>query len=461
MARYGNDDRRRYNQDRYVSSGSRRGTSSGRIPSMKRVGSTRGASRGKATNRPSSYSAKSPRNTGVYRKRIERDASRSRQRIEADIERARQRAQAQGGAVSSARQAERKPRETASAYSRENAAKRYSQMERRTSNGGANVVDKVRSWRAGSGGGVTVAGRHFKLWPLILVVILALLLVGAIVWYVQVSEAMKPSEDVSAVTSSPGIGQPYYVLLMGSDSRSEDTDVARADSIMLCRVDEANKKVTMISLPRDLRVQIEGHGYGKLNSTLTYDGYSGAIKAVSELAGVPISYYATIYFSGFKQLVDDLGGVTVEVPKGTYYKGVSVPAGKHVHINGKQALVLARCRHGKPADQGAYAAGDYQRTKNQRNLMKAIVKKIMKKPIWEVPSLCLTVAQCIETNMPAWKLAKVAISMRGIDTSKDMYSATAPATSQYINGVSYQILEETQWKQMMARVEDGEDPNGS
>lgn len=344
---------------------------------------------------------------------------------------------------------------TTQAYSRDNAAARYRQMERHASNGEAGIVERLVEQRAAAGtrrSRGAVAKRA-------LAAVLAVLVVGLVIWYVLVTQAMRPSEDVSGSVSSPGFGQPYYVLLLGSDSRSEDGSVSRADSIMLCRVDEAEKQVTFISLPRDLRVDIEGHGKGKLNAALAYNGVSGIIDAVSDLAGVPISYYACIYFSGFEGLVDDLGGVTVKVPEGTYYKGVTVPAGDAVEIDGEEALVLARCRHGNPPDQGAYARGDYQRTENQRNLMKAIVKKIMKQPIFMVPGQVYTVSKCIETNMPAWKMAQLALVMRGMDADS-MYSASAPASGEYIGGVSYQILSESAWDAMMRRVEAGQDPNG-
>lgn len=344
---------------------------------------------------------------------------------------------------------------TASAFSRGNAAERYRHMERHASNGEASLAERLREQRMAGGARASKA----PLVRRVLIAVLVLLVAALVVWYVMVSQAMRPSEDVSGSVTAPGFGQPYYVLLLGSDSRSEDGSVSRADSIMLCRVDEGAKKVTMISLPRDLRVEIEGHGYGKLNAALAHNGISGIVDAASDLAGVPISYYACIYFSGFEGLVDDLGGVTVEVPEGTYYKGVTVPAGDAVKINGKEALVLARCRHGNPPDQGAYARGDYQRTENQRNLMKAIVKKIMKQPFFMVPGQVYTVSKCVETNMPAWKMAQLALAMRGMDAD-EMYSASAPAYGEYIGGVSYQILDDSAWDAMMRRVEAGQDPNG-
>ena len=130
-----------------------------------------------------------------------------------------------------------------------------------------------------------------------------------------------------------------------------------------------------------------------------------------------------------------------------------------MHINGEQALVLARCRHGDPPDQGAYAAGDYQRTLNQRNLLQAMAKKILNGNPLAVPFFMTSLAGCVESNMPPAKMAWLALGLRGMDSSK-MYSASAPATDAYIGGVSYQILSADAWASMRARLEAGEDPAG-
>jgi len=357
----------------------------------------------------------------------------------------------------------------AGADSRCRAGDRYRQEERHASGGGDQILQQVEhaasssAKKAGelkgklSGGSwrdVLTGQMNGKKVAIIVVVVLLLALLA---WYLVLANNMRPSEDVSKSVTSEGFGKPYYVLLLGSDSRAEADEVARADSIMLARVDESAKKVTLVSLPRDLMVDIEGHGASKLNSALTYGGFSGAIDAASKLAGVPISYYAVVYFSGFKQLVDDLGGVTVEVPEGTYYKGTWVPAGKHSKINGKEALVLARCRHGNPPDQGAYAAGDFQRTKNQRNLMKAIVKEALSKNPLQLPGVLTSISSCVETNMPPQKMAMLALAMRGMDADK-MYTAVVPCSSQYINGVSWQVVNEAEWQAMMQKVEAGKDP---
>ena len=443
------DDASRYSRERYGSGGKAQGdagTGGAARYSRSRYGS--GASQYSAGEKPSTpAAAPSSRDVSRYsRERYGSASARSERRYSAA---APQRdARPAGGAAG------RHASGGASSYSRDASASRYAGRKRHASRGGRGIGDVAAAGAAALRGyGVGRALRN------VLCVLLALLLAGAVAFYALVASALHASEEVSASVVAPTAGEHYYVLLLGSDSRSEETDVARADSIMLVRVDEAEQQVSIISLPRDLMVEIEGHGTCKLNAALTYGGFSGAIDAVSELAGVEISYYATVYFSGFEQLVDALGGVTVEVPEGTYYKGVSVPAGDAVEITGEQALVLARCRHGKPADQGAYAAGDYQRTLNQRNLMKAIVKKVMSAPVYKMPGYIYTVAQCVETNMPASRLIKLAFAMRGMDADS-MYTAVMPATSSYIGGVSYEVIDDDEWAAMLTRLKAGEDPNG-
>lgn len=288
-------------------------------------------------------------------------------------------------------------------------------------------------------------------------IILLLVIAGcgtaAAMWYMNISNTIKGDKDIS-MTEAAVQGEPYYVLLLGGDSRTDEKTDNRTDSIMVARIDEQKQKVSIISVPRDLRVNIEGHGMCKINSAIEYGGYDGVIKEVNEVLGIKINYYAFIYFSGFKDLVDQLGGVTVKVPEGTYYNGVWVPAGDAVEIDGKEALTLARCRHGNPPDQGAYAMGDYQRTLNQRNLIKAIANKILKQDVTQYPSLITGLAQCVETNMSIDKIISVATAMKGFDTEK-MEAAQLPICGDEIGGAWYAALYEDVFQVMKSNFVNG------
>lgn len=269
--------------------------------------------------------------------------------------------------------------------------------------------------------------------------------VAAAAWYNNLSNTLSGGEDGAGkditMVEDAVEGEPYYVLLLGGDSRADSKEDNRTDSIMVARVDEVNKKVSILSIPRDLRVNIDGHGMCKINSAIEYGGYDTVIDEVNDLLGIKINYYAFIYFSGFKDLVDELGGVTVAVPEGTYYNGTWVPAGDAVEIDGTEALVLARCRHGYPADTGAYAMGDYQRTLNQRNLIKAIAKKILQQDATEYPSLIQGLASCVETNMTVDKIVSMATNMKDFNTEK-IEAAQLPICGDEIGGAWYAALYE-------------------
>ena len=126
------------------------------------------------------------------------------------------------------------------------------------------------------------------------------------------------SEATESLVATDNATDPFYMLLIGVD-KSEARESSgkwggyRTDSMILTRVDPQNKTVTMISIARDLKTDMGSHGTQKINAAYTFDGPAGAIKVVSELAGVPISHYAEIDFDAFKEVVDALGGVVVDV----------------------------------------------------------------------------------------------------------------------------------------------------
>lgn len=278
-----------------------------------------------------------------------------------------------------------------------------------------------------------------------LVVALACCGVAAAIWYNNIANNIRGDADITNL-SAPAADEPYYVLLMGSDSREgwetvdEGNDGERTDSIMIARIDEKEKSVSIVSVPRDLRVKIKGYGYGKINSAIEHGGYNLLISTLNDILDIKINYYAKIYFTDFLKLVDTLGGVTVEVPEGTAdynmdetEPDIILPAGEAVRLNGEQALVLARCRHGWPIDQGAYAMGDYQRTLNQRNLIKAIAKEVLAQDVTQLPGLIDELSKCVETNMSVDRLVSVALNMKGMDV-ESMQSSQLPIGASTIAG---------------------------
>ena len=269
----------------------------------------------------------------------------------------------------------------------------------------------------------------------------------------EVQEALEKPADYD--------GGTFYMLLMGTDKSKEREkgeyagDTFRSDSMILTRVDPENKKVTMVSLHRDTETEIEGYGMQKLNAFYAFGGPAGAIKAVSQMAGVPISHYAEINFDGFKDVVDALGGIEVDVPMEIDDKraGGHVDAGKQT-LNGDQALILCRARHA----YDEYGDGDRYRAANQRMVLGAIAKKILSSDVATMAATIEALSQYVTTDFKIADILALANSLQGLDPSKDIYSAMEPTISEYRNETWYEQLDVEAWNTMMNRVKQGLPP---
>jgi LCP family protein required for cell wall assembly len=167
-----------------------------------------------------------------------------------------------------------------------------------------------------------------------------------------------------APVSGTGGGGRVNVLLMGLDLRPNDqNDGTRSDTMILVSIDQNHKAASMLSIPRDLWVDIPGHGTNRVNAAYNFGdqdkpGTGGpplAKATVSNLLGVSVDYFVQVDFNGFRQIVDAIGGITIDVKKPLVdneyptedfgIKRIYIPAGIQ-HMDGQTALEYARSRHG-------------------------------------------------------------------------------------------------------------------
>ena len=155
------------------------------------------------------------------------------------------------------------------------------------------------------------------------VVVAAGVVAGASYWWlsckVQGAQIDDPAVE-SALSSTPTseIASPTGrdILLMGIDRQpTNQGENIRSDSLMLVHVDPEENYLSLLSLPRDLRVKVPGHGSDKLNSAYTYGGAALAIQTVKDLTGVDITDYVEVDFQAFSDLTDEVGGVYIDVDK--------------------------------------------------------------------------------------------------------------------------------------------------
>jgi LCP family protein required for cell wall assembly len=173
----------------------------------------------------------------------------------------------------------------------------------------------------------------------------------------KVVDALDQSRDLELgsqlATSDPG--KPQTILLLGSDRRPDDaTDGgagmgARSDTIILVRLDPDNQATALMSLPRDLKVEIPGHGVSKINEAYSLGGPRLTLRTVKQLTGLSINHVINVDFNGFQRAIDAIGCIYTDVDRRYYndtaeFAYIDIPAG-YQQMCGDKALQYARFRH--------------------------------------------------------------------------------------------------------------------
>jgi polyisoprenyl-teichoic acid--peptidoglycan teichoic acid transferase len=158
--------------------------------------------------------------------------------------------------------------------------------------------------------------------------------------------------------------EPFSVLMLGVDER--EGDKGRSDTMIVLTVNPNNNSVKMISIPRDTRTEIVGRGKeDKINHAYAYGGVEMAMDTVENFLDIPIDYYIQINMEGFEDIVDAVGGVTLNNDFAFSLDGAYFPVGE-LHLNGDKALKFSRMRYEDPR-------GDYGRQIRQREVIQSVV----------------------------------------------------------------------------------------
>jgi LCP family protein required for cell wall assembly len=235
-----------------------------------------------------------------------------------------------------------------------------------------------------------------------------------------------------------------------------DNSGYRSDSIMLCRIDPGEKKVTMVSIHRDTMVDMDEHGTQKINAAYSIGGAAYATEVVSTFADVPISHYGEVDLDRFIQIVDVVGGVTVDLPVPVYdpeYTGLDLPAGVQT-LDGRTAALLCRCRHG----YDAYGDGDRFRAANQRMVFSEVIKKVLASDPATMMNTVSAIADCVTTDLGIAEILDLASQMMTLNVETDIMTGMEPTDGVLIEDGWYEICLVDQWKKMMTRVDQGLPP---
>lgn len=300
--------------------------------------------------------------------------------------------------------------------------------------GGAPGPRQAPNWR-----------KRIKIGALALVVVVLAVSIGTYFW---ADSKLRREVDLSKVIDRPDGGDGTNYLIVGSDSRegmsaeekkqlhTGSAEGKRTDSMMILH--DGSNGPTLISLPRDSNVTVpsfRGSESGKLfpntgkqtklNAAYATDGPTLLVRTVEANTGLRIDHYVEIGFAGFANVVDAIGGVEMNLPKGfkDKYSGADFKAGKQT-LNGQQALAFVRTRH-------AFAASDLERTKNQQKFLASLASQTatpgtILNPFKLYPTMSAGLDTVIvDKDMSLWSLGQMFFAMKGV-TSGDGVSMNMP-----------------------------------
>lgn len=222
------------------------------------------------------------------------------------------------------------------------------------------------------------------------------------------------------------------VLALGLD---DTKDVQRSDTIMVMHLDFKHQRIGVLSIPRDTRVNIPGVGYSKINHAFARGGEELSRETVSQFLGVPIEYYIVLRLKGLESVVDELGGVMIDVKKDMYYQDqsgdlhIDLKKGSQ-NLDGKQAMEYLRFRHDKDADIG--------RIERQQGFVQAVSNQLFRsRQVFIIPNLVQKLRRNFETNLSFTQIIGLASQCRKAFRDGRIETSTVPGVPVLIDGLSY------------------------
>lgn len=250
-----------------------------------------------------------------------------------------------------------------------------------------------------------------------------------------VNEQMKrelPSIDIERTKLKVARKEKLNILLLGVDKRPGDR--GRSDTMIILTLDPQANKMQMISIPRDTRTLIVGKGFeDKINHAYAFGGPDMSVATVENMLNIDIDYYVEINMEGLVKLVDAVGGITVYNELDWHSDGFHYAPGE-LHLNGKQALGYVRMRKQDPQ-------GDFGRTKRQRQVIEAIIKKgVSVASVPKIDDMLDILGDNVATNMDFDDMKNLLLNYRNAAQNTETYMLQGKGTR--INGIYYYIVPE-------------------
>lgn len=238
--------------------------------------------------------------------------------------------------------------------------------------------------------------------------------------------------------------EPFSMLMLGVDER--DGDKGRSDTMIVLTVNPQKKSVKMLSIPRDTRTEIVGHGtQDKINHAFAFGGAKMSMDTVEKFLDIPIDYYMKINMEGFKDIVDAVGGVTVQNDLDFTSDGIHFAKGTHT-LNGIEALAYSRMRHDDPS-------GDFGRQSRQRAIIEAVIKEgASLSSLTKYDEVFDALGNNIQTNLTFDDMMDIQKNYR--DASKSITQSSINGNGTKIDGIYYYIVSDEEKEKVQAELKE-------
>ncbi|MFD1362880.1 LCP family protein [Lentibacillus salinarum] len=302
--------------------------------------------------------------------------------------------------------------------------------------------------------------KRWKKWTLNILLLLIVIVIGlGIYLFNQIYNAAqgsykgldRPSNKSELREQTVDISdEPISILLIGTESYSSNGKNGRADTLIVVTLDPKDKELTMTSIPRDTRVEFtvkeagKYAGFHKINAAYTYGSISGyganklTVETVEDLLDIPIDEYITVNFEAFRDIVNALGGVTVDIKKGFWEKNI-FNNDKRIYfeeglerLNGEEALAFVRMRKRD-------IAVEYTRMERQRQFIKAAIDQaISAGTIFKVGEISDIISKNVKTSLKPSEIFALQQTYSSMDpTSIETFDIKG--SNEMIDGLSYFI----------------------
>jgi len=256
---------------------------------------------------------------------------------------------------------------------------------------------------------------------------------------IRVALTAEPSTTLVPAVEVPESPSAMNLLVLGSDHREgEDDEPSRSDTIILVHVDPGQDYLSLLSLPRDFRVDVPGYGLNKLNYAFAVGGAALTIKTVEQVTGVDIDHYIEVDFKAFRDIVDSLGGVYVDVDRRYYndnpaYELIKLAPGYQL-LHGEDALDYVRFRHDLNLDFG--------RMERQQTFLSAVKEQAMGWDLpFRLPGLVTSLFSNVATDLGANEILKLAYWAVGLSGENIRRIALTGAADE-LDGIAYVFVDD-------------------